>query len=66
MVVLDERSTPSLVRRGDGGDLMARVVGWVEPEAGRLWRAEVRLQDPRLIFAERHRPTTLRVALQGQ
>ena len=41
--------------------LMARVVGWIEPETGRLWRAEVRLDDPRLIFAERHRPTTLRV-----
>lgn len=61
MVVLDEESTPSLIRRGDGGDLMARVVGWVEPDSGRLWRAEVRLDDPRLIFAKRHRPTTLRV-----
>ena len=61
MVVLTEGSTPSIVRRGDGGDLMARVVGWIEPETGRLWRAEVRLEDPRLIFAERHRPTTLRV-----
>lgn len=61
MVVLDEESTPSLIRRGDGGDLMARVVGWVEPDSGQLWRAEVRLEDPRLIFAKRHRPTTLRV-----
>ena len=61
MVVLDEQSTPSVVRRGDGGDLMARVVGWVEPDSGQLWRAEVRLEDPRLIFAQRHRPTTLRV-----
>lgn len=61
MVVLNERSTPTLVRRGDGGDLMARVVGWVEPDSGELWRAEVRLEDPRLIFAERHRPATVRV-----
>jgi hypothetical protein len=61
MVVLDEESTPSLIRRGDGGDLMARVVGWVEADSGQLWRAEVRLEDPRLIFAKRHRPTTLRV-----
>jgi hypothetical protein len=61
MVVLREQSTPSLVRRGDGGDLMARVVGWIDPASGRLWRAEVRLEDPRIIFAERHRPTTLRV-----
>jgi hypothetical protein len=61
MVVLNERSTPTIVRRGDGGDLMARVVGWIEPENGRLWRAEVRFEDPRIIFAERHRPATLRV-----
>lgn len=61
MVVLDEESMPSLIRRGDGGDLMARVVGWIEPDSGQLWRAEVRLEDPRLIFAKRHRPTTLRV-----
>jgi hypothetical protein len=60
-VLLEERSTPSLVRRGDGGDLMARVVGWVEPDTGQLWRAEVRLEDPRLIFAERHAPTVVRV-----
>lgn len=61
MVVLDEESTPSLIRRGDGGDLMTRVVGWIEPDSGQLWRAEVRLEDPRLIFAKRHRPTTVRV-----
>ena len=66
MVVLTEGSTPSMVRRGDGGDLMARVVGWIEPDTGRLWRAEVRLEDPRLIFAERHRPTTLRVHFKAQ
>ncbi len=61
MVVLSERSTPSLIRRGDGGDLMTRVVGWIEPDSGRLWRAEVRLEDPRIIFAERHAAPTLRV-----
>jgi hypothetical protein len=61
MVRLQEGSTPTLARRGDGGDLMARVVGWIEPDSGRLWRAEVRFEDPRIIFAERHRPTTLRV-----
>lgn len=60
-VLLEERSTPSLVRRGDGGDLMARVVGWIEPETGQLWRAEVRFEDPRLGFAERHAPTTVLV-----
>jgi len=61
MVVLTERSTPSLIRRGDGGDLMTRVVGWIEPDSGQLWRAEVRLEDPRIIFAERHAAPTLRV-----
>jgi hypothetical protein len=60
-VLLEERSTPSLVRRGDGGDLMARVVAWVEPDTGQLWRAEVLLEDPRLIFAARHAPTVVRV-----
>jgi hypothetical protein len=60
-VFLEERSTPSLVRRGDGGDLMARVVGWVEPDSGQLWRAEVRFEDPRIIFAERHAPTVVLV-----
>ena len=61
MVVLTERSTPSLIRRGDGGDLMTRVVGWIQPETGELWRAEVRLDDPRIIFAERHASPTMRV-----
>ena len=60
-VLLEEQSTPSLVRRGDGGDLMARVVGWVEPDTGQLWRAEVRFEDPRLIFAQRHAATLVRV-----
>ena len=60
-VFLEEQATPTLVRRGDGGDLLSRVVGWVEPDTGQLWRAEVRFEDPRLIFAERHAPTIVRV-----
>jgi hypothetical protein len=40
---------------------MARVVGWVEPDSGQLWRAEVRFEDPRIIFAERHAPTVVLV-----
>jgi hypothetical protein len=40
---------------------MTRVVGWIEPDTGHLWRAEVRLDDPRIIFAERHSSPTMRV-----
>jgi hypothetical protein len=40
---------------------MTRVVGWIEPDSGQLWRAEVRLEDPRIIFAARHAAPTLRV-----
>lgn len=61
MVVLDERSSPTLVQRPEGGDIVARVVGWIEPGSGRLWRAQVRLTDARLIFAQRHLPVEVTV-----
>lgn len=60
-LVLDEKSSPSLIQRPEGGDIPARVTAWVEPDSGRLWRAHVRLTDARVIFAERHRPVDLQV-----
>ena len=61
MVVLEEKSSPTLVQRPEGGDIVARVVGWIEPDTGRLWRAQVRLTDARLIFAQRHPPSEVNV-----
>ena len=60
MVVFDEKSSPTLVQRPQGGDIVARVVGWMSG-AGRLWRAQVRLTDSRLIFAQRHPPGEVKV-----
>jgi hypothetical protein len=59
-LVFEEKSSPSLIQRPEGGDILARVTAWVEPD-GRLWRAHVRLTDARVIFAERHRPVDLQV-----
>ncbi len=61
IAVLEEKSTPTIIQRPEGGDIVARVKAWIEAGTGRLWRAEVRLTDSRLIFAQRHLPVDMRV-----
>ncbi len=61
IVVLDEKASPTMIQRPDGGDIVAGVRAWIEADTGRLWRAEVRLTDSRIIFAERHPPVQMRV-----
>lgn len=48
LMVFQERSTPTIVRRPDGGDMQSLVRAWVETATGRLIRAEVRTRDSRL------------------
>ena len=45
---LSETARPSIIQRPDGGDMPTSVSAWVEPETGRLCKAEVRIRDGRL------------------
>lgn len=47
-MVFEERSTPTIIRRADGGDMRSLISAWVEPETGRLWRAQVKSRDVRI------------------
>ncbi len=40
-LVFIERMTPTIIRNPDGGDMPSVVRAWIEPETGRLLRAEV-------------------------
>lgn len=61
IVVLDEKASPTIIQRPEGGDIVARVMAWVEPATGRLWRTHLRLTDSRIIFAKRHFPVDTQV-----
>lgn len=45
---LAETARPSIIQRPEGGDIPTRVSAWVEPETGRLCKAEVRMRDARI------------------
>lgn len=45
---MDETARPTLIQRPEGGDMPSEVSAWVEPETGRLCRAEVRTKDAQL------------------
>jgi len=47
-LTLVETARPTIIQRPEGGDMPSRVVAWVEPQSGRLCRAEVRTADARL------------------
>jgi hypothetical protein len=47
-MVFEEHSTPTLIRRADGGDMKSLISAWVEPETGRLVRAQVKSRDVRI------------------
>ena len=40
-------SPPTIVRELDGSDMRSIISAFVEPETGRLWRADVIIRDPR-------------------
>ncbi len=48
LMVFREHSTPTIIRRPDGGDMQSLVRAWVESATGRLIRAEVRTRDVQL------------------
>ncbi|HUU35149.1 MAG TPA: hypothetical protein VMW48_13885 [Vicinamibacterales bacterium] len=45
---MEETARPTLIQRPEGGDMPSKVSAWVEPETGRLCRAEVRTKDAQL------------------
>jgi hypothetical protein len=58
----EEFDEPTLVRSTDGGALWSRGTAWVEPESGRLWRAELIVgPDPPGAFRRRELEARVRV-----
>jgi hypothetical protein len=47
-MVFDEISTPTIIQRPDGGEMRSLITAWVEPETGRLLRAQVKTRDARI------------------
>jgi hypothetical protein len=47
-MVFDEITTPTIIRRPDGGEMRSLVTAWVEPGTGRLLRAQVKTRDARI------------------
>jgi hypothetical protein len=47
-MVLEEAVSPTIIRKPDGGDMQSLVTAWVEPETGRLLRAQVKTRDPQV------------------
>lgn len=47
-MVFEETSTPTIIRRPDGGEMRSLISAWVEPETGRLLRASVKTRDARI------------------
>jgi len=46
-LVLVENVSPTIVREFDGSDMRSIISAFVEPDTGRLWRADVIIRDPR-------------------
>lgn len=47
-MVFEEAVSPTIIRKPDGGDMQSLVTAWVEPDTGRLLRAQVKTRDPQL------------------
>jgi hypothetical protein len=47
-LVLNERSSPTIIQRPEGGDMNSLVSAWVDEGSGRLIRAEVKTADARI------------------
>ena len=62
VLLFEETRTPTVIQRPGGGDVYTVVRAWIEPAAGRLWRAHVRRLDGRARAGGlRAAPTTLDV-----
>lgn len=48
LVRLDEISTPTVIQQPNAGDMKSVVWAWVEPDSGRLLRAQVTARDVRI------------------
>jgi hypothetical protein len=47
-MVFDEQLSPTLIQRPEGGDMHSLISAWVEPDSGRLLRAQVKTRDARI------------------
>ena len=47
-MVFEERSTPTIISKPDGSPMQSLVSAWIEPDTGRLLRAQVKTRDPQI------------------
>lgn len=47
-LIAEETSLPTIIQQPGAGDMTSTITAWVEPDTGRLHRAEVRSHDVRL------------------
>lgn len=47
-MLFEESSTPTLIQRPEGGDMQSLISAWIEPDTGRLLRAQVKTRDSRI------------------
>lgn len=45
---LTEQDSPTIIQQADGGDMKTVVWAWIEPDTGRLLRAQVNARDARM------------------
>lgn len=56
-LLIEEVSSPTIIQNPAGGDLHSIITAWIEPDTGRLRRAEVRARDKRVITGNPFQPT---------
>jgi len=47
-MVFEESASPTLIQRPEGGDMQSLISAWIEPDTGRLLRAQVKTRDARI------------------
>ena len=47
-MVFEERSTPTIISKPDGSPMQSLISAWIEPDTGRLLRAQVKTRDPQI------------------
>ena len=47
-MLFEEHGSPTLIQRPEGGDMQSLISAWVEPDTGRLLRAQVKTRDARI------------------
>lgn len=47
-MVFEEHSRPTIIQKPDGGAMQSLISAWVEPETGRLLRAQVKTRDAQI------------------